>query len=118
MQTHKGKKLLILGSSTGSVDLIKHAQNHGAIVYVADYYDAEHSPAKRYADEAVLLSTADTNSLEAYIRSEKIDCVYAGISEFNLIQARSSLNAAIFLSIAMKISGTELLTKRPFVSCA
>lgn len=87
VQTHKGKKLLILGSSTGSVDLIKHAQNHGAIVYVADYYDAEHSPAKRYADEAVLLSTADTNSLEAYIRSEKIDCVYAGISEFNLIQA-------------------------------
>ena len=87
MQKHKGKKLLILGSSTGSVDLIKHAQGQGVFVYVADYYDVEDSPAKQCADEAVLLSTANLDALEAYIHDKKIDCVYAGISEFNLIQA-------------------------------
>lgn len=87
MQTYEGKKLLILGSSTGAIDLIKHAQKNGAYVFVADYLEPEKSPAKQYADEAILMSTGDTDKLEALIREKGIDCVYAGISEFNLIQA-------------------------------
>ncbi len=82
-----GKKLLILGSNVGAPDIVRYARENGAWVIAADYYPPERSEAKRLADEAVMLSTADTEALNTLIRSEKIDGVLAGISEFNLLKA-------------------------------
>lgn len=87
MEKFKGKKVLFLGSNAGTIDLVRYAQRNGAYVLVADYYDDGQSPAKQIADESILVSTADLDKLEAIVRNKKIDCIYCGISEFNLIQA-------------------------------
>lgn len=87
MGKFSGKTMLILGTSTGAIDLILHARSHGARVLVADYYNQDKSPAKSYADESFLVSTADLDALERIVNDHSVDCVYSGISEFNLIQS-------------------------------
>lgn len=88
MKKFQGKKLLLLGSNVGSVDIVKYTRENGGYVYVADYLPKEKSPAKEIADEAVLISTGDTELLEEFIRRNDINGVFAGISEFNLLQAQ------------------------------
>lgn len=83
----EGKKLLLLGSNVGILDIIRYAKEHGAITIVADNYPVEKSIGKQFADENVLISTADIEELKAYIKENKIDGVFAGISEFNLLNA-------------------------------
>lgn len=87
MKKYQGKKLLFLGTNAGTVDLVKYAKDQGAWIAVADYLPAEQSEAKLYADEALLISTADEEVLAVYCKEQSIDCVYAGISEFNLERA-------------------------------
>lgn len=82
-----GKKLLVLGSNVGAIDIVTYAKDNGAYTIVADYYQEEYSPAKRIADEAVMISTDDIDSLSVLIEERKIDGVLAGISEFNLLKA-------------------------------
>lgn len=81
------KTVLFLGTSAGSVDMVRYVRANGARALVADYLPQEESEAKRYADEALLLSTADTDALVSLVRERHVDCVYAGVSEFNLLQA-------------------------------
>lgn len=88
MKKYEGKKLLVLGTNIGSVDIVKYARNEGAKVYVADFNPPEKSKAKNYCDVPVLMSTADTGGLSGLVNDEKIDGVFAGISEFNLLQAQ------------------------------
>ena len=83
------KKILVLGSNVGSVDIVKYAKELGAYTIVADYYPKEKSPAKQYSDENVLISTSDTEALMTFIAERQIDCVLAGVSEFNLRQAEA-----------------------------
>ena len=52
MEKFKGKKLLVLGSNVGSVDIVKYARKNGAFVYVADYFPKKKSLAKLFADNA------------------------------------------------------------------
>lgn len=80
-----GKKLLVLGSNAGSTDIVQYAKENGAIVYVADNLDPERSEAKRVADIALQISTADIGALERVMLDEKIDVVVSGISGFNKI---------------------------------
>lgn len=87
MEKFKGKKLLVLGSNVGSVDIVKYARKNGAFVYVADYFPKKKSLAKLFADKAVQVSTADIGELGKLIEQEKIDGVLAGVSEFNLLNA-------------------------------
>lgn len=82
-----GKKILVLGSNAGSVDIVQYAKSEGSFVAVADYLPKEQSEAKRYADEALQVSTADIDVLCEYVKSNEIDAVFAGISEFNLLKA-------------------------------
>ena len=101
IQKYRGKKLLMLGSNTLSCEGIRYAKQHGAYTIAADYLPIEKSPAKQIADEALLISTADTDALIQYCRREKIDGVFAGISEFNLIQAQKlseALNLRFYFS--------------------
>lgn len=60
MGKFSGKTMLILGTSTGAIDLILHARSHGARVLVADYYNQDKSPAKSYADESRFSSAPPT----------------------------------------------------------
>ena len=81
------KKLLLLGSNLGTLDIIRYAKAHGAITVVADYLPVEKSLGKQFADESVLISTADIEGLKKYIKENRVDGVFAGISEFNLMKA-------------------------------
>lgn len=87
MNEYKGKKILFLGTNAGTIDLVKHAKERGAWIAVADYLPIEMSEAKKLADDAVQISTADHDLLVEYCKDNSIDTVYAGISEFNLMRA-------------------------------
>lgn len=87
MKKFEKKKLLVLGSNTGSEDIVKYAQKNGATVIVADYLPVEESPAKKIADETLRISTAEVDALVDYVNQHHIDGVFAGISEFNLLRA-------------------------------
>lgn len=82
-----GKKLLILGSNVGTLDIIKYAKENGAYTIVADNRPVERSVGKQLADEAVMISTGDVEALKVYIKNNHIDGVFAGVSEFNLLRA-------------------------------
>lgn len=81
----KGKKLLILGGAVSSLDVVQQAKKMGVYTVVAD--DRETGVAKEAADEAVLVSTTDMEGLLALIREKKIDGVFTGPGEFNIINA-------------------------------
>lgn len=72
----EGKKLLILGGITLSRDIVRRAQEMGAYVVVADYYDT--SPGKEVADEAVLLDATDVDAIVDYCKKSQIDGVTTG----------------------------------------
>ena len=47
----KGKKLLILGGASLSIDIVHAAREMGVYTIVTDWYDTKRSPAKLIADE-------------------------------------------------------------------
>ena len=85
----KGKTMLMLGSNAGSVDMVQYAKNNGAYTIVADYLPSEESEAKKFSDENVLISTANTEALKRLIEDRHVDGIVSGISEFNLLNAMS-----------------------------
>lgn len=87
MKKFVGKKILFLGSNVGTVDMIQYAKQQGAYTIVADYLPKEKSFGKQVSDEEVLISTGDLEGLKQYIKENQIDGVFAGISEFNLLNA-------------------------------
>ena len=87
MKSFEGKKLLLLGSNVGTLDILRYARENGAYTIVADNLPIEKSFGKQFANDNVLISTADIESLKNYIREHKVDGVFAGISEFNLLKA-------------------------------
>ncbi len=87
MKHLEGKKLLFLGSNVGVTDMMRYARENGAWSIVADWYPTEKSPVKQTADEAVLISTADIGALCSLIDERMIDGVFAGINEFNILNA-------------------------------
>lgn len=82
-----GKKLLLLGSNVGTLDLIRYARANGAYTIVADNLPLERSFGKQFSDANILISTGDIERLKNYITKERIDGVFSGISEFNLLNA-------------------------------
>ena len=75
----EGKKILILGAITLTCDIVKHAQDMGVYVAVADYYID--SPAKKIADEAVFIDATDVDALVEYCKANKIDGVTTGFTD-------------------------------------
>lgn len=88
----QGKRLLLLGSNLGILAIIKYAKDHGAVTIVADNRPIEKSVGKLYADENLMISTADIDGLKNYIRKNRVDGIFAGISEFNLLKAMELCN--------------------------
>ena len=77
------KKLLVMGSNFGCIELIREAKSRGYHTIVTDYYDAEHSNAKKECDECWDISTSDTEALAKKCREEHVDAVTCGVSELN-----------------------------------
>lgn len=82
------EKLLMLGSSTGTREVLQYARRIGVRTIVADYLPREQSPAKQLADEAWDIDAADLDALEAGCRANHVTAVFAATSEFCLDQAK------------------------------
>lgn len=78
------KKLLVLGGTFASLDVVKTAKKLGSYVIIADAAPQNEGSAKPFADECVRISTADISALSAYVRENGIDGVFCGPSEFNI----------------------------------
>ena len=84
----QGKKLLLLaGNLVGTDDIIKYARANGVYTIVTDYLPFEKSFGKQLADESWNISTADLDLLKERIIENKIDGVFAGVGEFNMLKA-------------------------------
>lgn len=77
----KGKRLLILGGSRVSCEIVKKAQDMGIYVMVTDWYPTEKSPAKQIADKSFMVSTADIDAVVNLIKEEQIDGVITGFTD-------------------------------------
>lgn len=76
------KKLLVLGGTSASYDLVCNAKKMGIYTIVTD--DNETGVSKAIADETAKISTVDLDALKALIEEKKVDGVFCGPSEFNL----------------------------------
>ncbi len=81
------KKILMLGTSSGSVEMIEYAKSIGVYTVVTDYLEPEESNAKLIADESWMISTADLDKLAEKCVEEGITGVLSGVSDFNVTQA-------------------------------
>lgn len=77
----KGKRLLILGGSRISCEIIRHARTMGVITGVTDWYALEKSPAKQIADEAYFVNTSDIDAMVGVIKEKKFDGVFTGFTD-------------------------------------
>ena len=78
----EGKRLLILGGTFASYDLVCNAKKMGIYTIVTDNNDG--GMAKDVADDTAKVSTADIEGLVNLVREKKVDGVFCGPSEFNL----------------------------------
>ena len=81
----KRKKLLVLGGTSASLDVVQTAIDMGIYVIVTD--DQEGGSAKEYADKVETISTNNFADLTDLIQREEIDGVFCGPSEFNIKNA-------------------------------
>lgn len=77
-------KVLLLGTSLASIEIVQTAKEMGCYTIVTDNLDPEHSEAKKAADEYWMISTDNLDLLEKKCREERVNAVFAGVSEFNL----------------------------------
>lgn len=77
----KNKKLLILGGSRISCEIIHKARELGVYTGVTDWYEYEKSPAKQLADNWHMVSTADTEAMVDLIKEENYDGIITGFTD-------------------------------------
>lgn len=82
MSTLKGKRLLVLGGTISTYEIVLHAKRRGVYVIVTDYLPS--GIAKRIADETAMISTSDLDTLESFAIEKKIDGIFTGPSEVNI----------------------------------
>ena len=80
-----GKKLLVFGGFPMMLEAVAWAKQMGAYTIVTDYYPD--SPAKRVADEAWDISTADIDVLAERCRKIGVDGCFASFDDFNIARA-------------------------------
>jgi len=76
-----GKRLLVLGGSQISCEIIRHARAMGIVTGVTDWYPIEKCPAKRDADEAYFVNTSDINAMVNLIKEKNFDGVITGFTD-------------------------------------
>ncbi len=72
----RGKKLLVLGGTRLSGEIIKQARQQGVCVLVTDYL--EDSPGKKIADKSFMVSTTDVGAVVKLLKEEQIDGMITG----------------------------------------
>lgn len=72
----KGKKLLIIGAVKHESEIVIRAKKMGIYVVVADY--KHNSPAKKVADEGILIDALDVEGLCDFCIKENVDGVITG----------------------------------------
>lgn len=77
----RGKRLLILGGSRVSCEIVKKAQELGIYTMVTDWYPLERSPAKQIADKYFMTSTSDIPEMVQLIKDEEVDGVITGFTD-------------------------------------
>lgn len=82
----KQKKLLILGGIAHMIDVVETAKHMGLYTIITD--NNEESPAKKHADKAFDISTADIGALERMARQEQIDGVLTAFDDINTWNAQ------------------------------
>lgn len=82
MNDLKGKRLLVLGGTIATYDVVKTAQRMGIYVIVTDYL--ENGVTKNIADETLMISTENIEELNNVVHEYRIDGVFTGASEFNI----------------------------------
>lgn len=86
MKDLKGKKILILGGTAPCIHVTQFAKSMGAYVYVTDK-ETDFGPAKKLADEPVMISTDMINELVSFVKENNINGVMTGPGEFNIQKA-------------------------------
>ena len=81
-----GKKLLVLGATAYSINVINIAHRLGASVIVVD--PIKDRPAKKHADKFFDVDTTDVEELYKIAIAEKVDGIFTGYSDVNLPVAR------------------------------
>ncbi len=79
-----GKRLLIMGGSRISTQIVNKAREMGVYTIVTDWYDYDKSPAKQVADKAFQVSTTDVDALLELINKEKINGILTGFTDSTL----------------------------------
>lgn len=83
---HSGKKLLVLGATAYSINVIDIAHRLGAYVIVVD--PIKDRVAKKHADKAYDVDTTNVDELYRIALEEKVDGIFTGYSDVNLPVAR------------------------------
>lgn len=81
MNELKDKRLLILGGSRISCEIVRQAQKMGIYTMVTDWYPLEKSPAKQIADKYFMTSTTDISAMVKLIKDQQIDGVITGFTD-------------------------------------
>lgn len=84
VQKNEMKKILFLGASSGTIDMLEYAKSIGCHTIVTDYLTPDKSIAKQLSDESWQISTSDLDTLELKCRDENIEAIVCGASEFNI----------------------------------
>ena len=79
-----GKKLLVLGGTSASFNVVNEAKKLGVHVIIVDREPEDVGVSKKYADEVFRIDTANIPELMRLIRERHIDGVFCGPSEFNI----------------------------------
>lgn len=98
MKSIEGKKLLVLGD-TSTADIVKLAKGMGVYTIVSGIHPEAKS--REMADDSIIVSSDDHDSIIAYIKEKGIDGVMTGASEFqiyNMIQICEKANLPIYVS--------------------
>ena len=78
------KKVLVMGGTRISCEIIRKAKEMGCYVVVADYNKVEDSPGKQIADEHFEISVTDVDAIVELIHRENIEGVLVGFSDMLL----------------------------------
>lgn len=78
-QDLKGRKLLMMGGSQDSCEIVNVAHQMGITVYETDWY--EDSPAKKVVDKSFMVSTADVDAVVELCKKEGVDGIISGFTD-------------------------------------
>lgn len=87
MNDLKGKRLLVLaGVNPIAADVVRFAKRMGIYTIVTGNLDVALTPAKRYADQNEMVSTADLEALKELAEAVKANGIMTGSSEYSIEQ--------------------------------